>query len=95
MAAPVLQAAASKILNGRSKEGKPIQDRPLEIEVLVVKPKWLCGTFAFHPMLGFRRELQASKYRPRLLSNSAGAWTLFKVFRGWRKSGHLNSREEI
>ena len=24
-----------------------------------VKPKWLCGTFGFHPMLGFRRKKQA------------------------------------
>jgi hypothetical protein len=32
---------------------------PLNLEVVVVKPKWLCGTFAFHPMLGFRRVEQA------------------------------------
>jgi hypothetical protein len=24
-----------------------------------IKPEWLCGTFAFHPMLGFRRTKQA------------------------------------
>ncbi len=33
---------------------------PLGIEVVAVKPKWLCGTFGFHPMLGFRRDKQAS-----------------------------------
>ncbi|HYN23219.1 MAG TPA: patatin-like phospholipase family protein [Thermoanaerobaculia bacterium] len=33
--------------------------RPLDIEVVTVKPEWLCGTFAFHPMLGFRRRKQA------------------------------------
>lgn len=33
---------------------------PLDIEVLVAKPRWLCGTFAFHPMLGFRRDRQAA-----------------------------------
>jgi predicted acylesterase/phospholipase RssA len=33
---------------------------PLDIEVLNVKPKWLCGTFGFHPMLGFRRGKQAA-----------------------------------
>jgi len=33
---------------------------PLDIEVLNVKPKWLCGTFGFHPMLGFRRWKQAA-----------------------------------
>ena len=29
------------------------------IEVVTIKPAWLCGTFAFHPMLGFRRRKQA------------------------------------
>jgi predicted acylesterase/phospholipase RssA len=33
---------------------------PLDIEVIVAKPQWLCGTFAFHPMLGFRRDRQAA-----------------------------------
>ena len=28
--------------------------------MVVVKPKWLCSTFAFHPMLGFRRHKQAA-----------------------------------
>lgn len=32
---------------------------PLDIEVVTVRPNWLCGTFAFHPMLGFRRRQQA------------------------------------
>lgn len=32
---------------------------PLDFEVLTVRPRWLCGTFAFHPMLGFRRLEQA------------------------------------
>ena len=27
--------------------------------VIAGKPQWLCGTFAFHPMLGFRRDDQA------------------------------------
>ena len=31
----------------------------LDIEMVSVKPNWLCGTFGFHPMLGFRRENQA------------------------------------
>ena len=33
---------------------------PLDLEVVTVRPKWLCGTFAFHPMLGFRRANQAA-----------------------------------
>jgi predicted acylesterase/phospholipase RssA len=32
---------------------------PVDLEVVCVKPRWLCETFAFHPMLGFRREEQA------------------------------------
>lgn len=28
---------------------------PLSVKVLAIKPRWLCNTFAFHPMLGFRR----------------------------------------
>ena len=36
------------------------QWEPLNIEVVAVKPEWLCGTFAMHPMLGFRRKRQAA-----------------------------------
>ncbi|HEX9630833.1 MAG TPA: patatin-like phospholipase family protein [Gemmatimonadales bacterium] len=32
----------------------------LSLEVISVIPNWLCGTFAFHPMLGFRRSDQAA-----------------------------------
>jgi hypothetical protein len=36
--------------------GTPVgQFEPLDLEVVIVRPRWLCGTFAFHPMLGFRR----------------------------------------
>jgi predicted acylesterase/phospholipase RssA len=30
----------------------------LDLHVVAVKPKWLCSTFGFHPMLGFRRRKQ-------------------------------------
>ncbi len=33
---------------------------PLKVKVVGIKPRWLCNTFAFHPMLGFRRSLQAA-----------------------------------
>jgi predicted acylesterase/phospholipase RssA len=33
---------------------------PLDIAVVAVKPRWLCGTFGFHPMVGFRRARQAA-----------------------------------
>ena len=34
--------------------------QPLDLNVLTVVPKWLCGTFAFHGMLGFRYYKQAA-----------------------------------
>lgn len=33
---------------------------PLDIKVMTVVPKWLCGTFGFHATLGFRRYKQAA-----------------------------------
>lgn len=33
--------------------------QPLAIELVTVIPRWLCSTFGFHPMLGFRRSRQA------------------------------------
>ena len=32
---------------------------PADLEVVDVRPEWLCSTFAFHPMMGFRRQRQA------------------------------------
>jgi hypothetical protein len=51
-----------RILKQRTQEGDSdvrAADIPLNLDVLAVKPKWLCGTFAFHPMLGFSRAKQA------------------------------------
>ncbi len=51
-----------RILKQRTSEGDPdarSPDLPLNLDVLAVKPQWLCGTFAFHPMLGFSRKKQA------------------------------------
>ena len=33
---------------------------PLDIKVMTVVPKWLCGTFGFHATLGFRQYKQAA-----------------------------------
>jgi predicted acylesterase/phospholipase RssA len=32
---------------------------PVNLKVVAIKPDWLCGTFSFHPMLGFQRTQQA------------------------------------
>lgn len=50
-----------RIIKQRAAEGDPdvfSHDLPLNLDVLAVKPQWLCGTFAFHPMLGFSRKKQ-------------------------------------
>jgi predicted acylesterase/phospholipase RssA len=50
-----------RIIKQRSAEGDPdvnSPDLPLNLDVLAVKPQWLCGTFSFHPMLGFSRRKQ-------------------------------------
>ena len=33
--------------------------RVLDLKIAALIPNWLCGTFAFHPMLGYRRDRQA------------------------------------
>jgi hypothetical protein len=50
-----------RILTQRASDGDPdvhAPDIPLNLDVLAVKPQWLCGSFAFHPMLGFSRAKQ-------------------------------------
>jgi hypothetical protein len=55
-----VQRELRNIKRQRIERGEGDQSNPLEIEVLAVKPEWLCGMFGFHPMLGFRRERQAA-----------------------------------
>ena len=43
---------------GQNSRPKPPWN-PLDLEVVAIKPEWLCNTFAFHPMLNFRRRRQA------------------------------------
>jgi predicted acylesterase/phospholipase RssA len=55
------QRIIRRIIKERSDKGDPdvdSPDLPLNLDVLAVKPQWLCGTFAFHPMLGFSRKKQ-------------------------------------
>ncbi len=49
---------------------------PLDIEVVAIKPRWLCGTFAFHPMLGFRRKRQAESIAHGCATTLATLWLL-------------------
>lgn len=51
-----------QIVAERERHGMGFKDgewKPLDLEVVPVIPRWLCSTFGFHPMLGFRRDKQA------------------------------------
>ncbi len=48
------------IQRGRaSGAGRGAPWEPLDLHVIAVRPRWLCSTFGFHPMIGFRRQRQA------------------------------------
>jgi predicted acylesterase/phospholipase RssA len=66
----------------------PVGLETLDIDVVVVKPKWLCGTFGFHPMLGFRREKQAA-------SIAHGCAATFSTIAEILRSAPPNRREWI
>jgi predicted acylesterase/phospholipase RssA len=51
--------AVQKRLDALWKSQQVDTDWPLNLRVIAVKPNWLCSTFGFHPMLGFRRHKQA------------------------------------
>jgi len=62
---------------------KPDRWRPIDLHVLTVKPKWLCSTFAFHPMLGFRRRKQAANIAHGCASTFAALYASNKENAGW------------
>lgn len=53
---------------------------PLDLHVVAVKPQWLCDTFGFHPMLGFRRRKQAQSIAHGCAS------TLAQLYTEWKKN---------
>jgi predicted acylesterase/phospholipase RssA len=60
---------------------------PIDIEVVTVKPEWLCGTFAFHPMLGFSRRRQAAS----IAHGCAG--TLREMRKLWLRAPDYNGKK--
>jgi predicted acylesterase/phospholipase RssA len=56
----VTQRSIRSIWEAARGRSQPSAITPLDLEVVMVRPRWLCGTFGFHPMLGFRRERQAA-----------------------------------
>jgi predicted acylesterase/phospholipase RssA len=57
---------------------------PIDLEVVTVKPEWLPPTFGFHPMLGFRRELQAESIAHGCASTIAKLAHIEEIGPGWR-----------
>jgi predicted acylesterase/phospholipase RssA len=47
---------------------------PIDLDLVTVKSNWLCGTFAFHPMLHFRRDNQAASIAHGCASTLASLW---------------------
>lgn len=56
---------------------------PLNIEVVAVKPRWLCGTFGFHPMLGFKRWKQAASIAHGCASTLAKFYGVARQHKDW------------
>ena len=54
------QQALRTIYTGLSPAQQSAVLTPLDLEVVMVRPRWLCSTFGFHPMMGFRRRRQAA-----------------------------------
>jgi predicted acylesterase/phospholipase RssA len=47
---------------------------PVDLHVATVKARWLCGSFAFHPMLGFERRRQAQSIAHGCAMTIARLW---------------------
>ncbi len=54
-----LQRDLREIYLSQGRTRAPTAWTPLDLHVIAVRPRWLCNTFGFHPMLGFRRRKQA------------------------------------
>ena len=63
--------------------GKASPRVPLHVKLIAVEPEWLCSTFAFHPMLGFRRAHQAK-------SIAHGCASTLGAFSEIRADAHAN-----
>lgn len=68
---------------------------PLDLHVLAVKPRWLCGTFGFHPMLGFKRWKQAASIAHGCASTLAAFFATQAANSFWTKSWGVAGLEDI
>ena len=68
---------------------------PLDLHLVAVKPQWLCGTFGFHPMLGFRRRKQAQSIAHGCASTLARLYAERESHRDWTSSWGMGGLERI
>jgi len=54
-----LQEDLRTIYRHEARRGHTPAWTPVDLHVIAVRPRWLCSTFGFHPMLKFRRRKQA------------------------------------
>jgi predicted acylesterase/phospholipase RssA len=66
---------------------------PLDLEVATVIPKWLCGTFAFHPMLGFRRARQAESIAHGCASTLIALGVIVRDHQTWASGWGIDGNE--
>jgi predicted acylesterase/phospholipase RssA len=85
-------AAAARKWSARADGGAGRPFDPVDIHVLAVMPEWLCGTFAFHPMLGFRREKQAQSIAHGCASTLLSFAKLDKEHPEWLRAWKITRR---
>lgn len=83
-----------EIVRLRAKTGHlpPPSELPLDMEVVCVMPKWLCGTFSFHPMLGFRRVKQARSIAHGCASTLAKLHLVARHRKDWLDAWQIEDR---
>jgi predicted acylesterase/phospholipase RssA len=79
-----IDAFASTQADLRLIHGAHPEPNLLDLHVVAVKPKWLCSTFGFHPMLGFRRRKQKQSIAHGCASTFA---TVFEMQHKLKESG--------
>lgn len=75
----------------QSTDPQTLRFHPIDIEILTVRPKWVCSTFGFHPMLGFRRERQAANMAHGCAMTLATLGTLPDDV--WAKAWNIDSHD--
>jgi predicted acylesterase/phospholipase RssA len=85
-----MDAFASTQADLRTIHGAYPEPNLLDLHVMAVKPKWLCSTFGFHPMLGFKRRKQKQSIAHGCASTFATVFEMKKTMkdadvwlRGW------------